>query len=140
MTAALSKNRTRGTLWEFARFVATGSIAAVTNLVARYLLDIALPFETAVVLAYLIGMVVAFLMFQRLFFANPATPLRRRIVRFTLVNFLGLALAWAVSTVLARIVLPAIGWSFHPFEAAHFAGVAVPAFSSFFLHRSYTFR
>jgi hypothetical protein len=40
---------------------------------------------------------------------------------------------------LARLVLPAIGWDFHPFEAAHFVGVAAPAVSSYFLHKHYTF-
>ena len=125
---------------QFAAFVATGSLAAATNLVARWLLNFAMPFELAVVLAYLAGMAVAFVLFQRVIFDNPGTPLKRRIIRFTQVNMLGMALAWAVSTLTARAVLPAIGWSFHPFEVAHLVGVAAPTFSSYFLHRSYTYR
>lgn len=127
-------------LAEFIRFVATGSLAAITNLVARYLLDFVMPFEAAVVLAYMVGMVVAFLLFQKVIFGNPDTPLKRRLSRFIQVNILGMALAWLVSTGMARMLLPAIGWTFHPFEVAHFTGVAVPAFSSYFLHKFYTFR
>ena len=125
---------------QFAAFVATGSLAAATNLIARYLLDFAMPFELAVVAAYMAGMLVAFVLFQRMIFGNPGTPLRRRIIRFCQVNALGLALAWTVSTLMARTVLPAMNWSFHPFEVAHLIGVAAPTFSSYFLHKLYTYR
>jgi putative flippase GtrA len=124
----------------FIAFVATGSVAAIANLVSRYFLNFVMPFELAVVLAYVVGMVVAFVLFQRMIFGNPGTPLRRRVIRFVQVNLVGMALAWVVSTVMARLVLPMVGWSFHPFEVAHFVGVAAPTFSSYFLHRGYTFR
>lgn len=124
----------------FAAFVATGSVAAITNLVARYFLDFVMPFELAVVLAYLAGMAVAFVLFQRVIFGNPDTPLKRRVIRFVQVNLVGMALAWAVSTLMARVILPVANWTFHPFEVAHLIGVAAPTFSSYFLHRAYTFR
>lgn len=127
-------------LFEFIRFVATGSIAAISNLIARYLLDFFLVFEVAVVLAYIVGMVVAFILFQKVIFGDPQTPLSRRIFRFCVVNALGAFLALAVSSAMARIVLPAAGWTFHPAELAHFVGVAVPAFTSYFLHKHYTFK
>jgi len=130
----------RAGLIEFVRFLATGSIAAITNLVVRYLLDFVMPFELAVILAYIAGMVVAFLLFQKVIFGDPDTPLRRRLIRFTQVNLIGMALAWIISTTLARFLLPAVGWTFHPFEVAHSVGVAAPAFSSYFLHKFYTFR
>jgi putative flippase GtrA len=135
-----SVSESKGGFLQFIAFVATGSLAAATNLVTRYFLDFVMPFELAVVLAYLAGMIVAFLLFQRMIFGNPGTPLRRRVIRFCQVNMLGLALAWAVSTLMARIVLPANGWTFMPFEVAHFIGVAAPTFSSYFLHRNYTYR
>jgi putative flippase GtrA len=137
MTAAQGTQRGFG---QFAAFVATGSLAAATNLLARWLLNFMMPFELAVVLAYLAGMAVAFALFQRVIFGNPGTPLKRRVIRFTQVNMLGMALAWAVSILMARTVLPFIGWTFHPFEVAHLVGVAAPTFSSYFLHRGYTYR
>ncbi len=141
MTAMTSDTPRRGAgLVEFIRFVATGSIAAIANLVSRYLLNFLMPFEWAVPLAWIVGMVVAFLLFQRVIFGNPGTPLRRRIIRFTQVNILGGALAWAISVVLANWFLPLIGWTFQPLELAHIVGVGVPAFTSYFLHKFYTFR
>jgi putative flippase GtrA len=126
-------------LIEFARFIAIGGLAALVNLVARYLLDYIMPFEAAVVLAYMIGMVFAFFLFQQLIFGGNRGHRSRRVVRFVQVNLVGAGLAWAVSSVMARLLLPAIGWDFHPFEVAHFVGVAAPAISSYFLHKHYTF-
>lgn len=125
---------------QFIAFVAMGSLAAVANLVSRYFLNFVMPFELAVALAYAVGMAVAFALFQRMIFGNPDTPLRRRLIRFTQVNLVGMALAWLVSTLMARLVLPSVGWSFRPLEVAHLIGVAAPTFSSYFLHRAYTYR
>lgn len=141
MTAnASSSLRTPASFVEFVRFVATGSIAAIVNLGVRYLLNFIMPFEAAVALAYLAGMVIAFFLFQRLIFEAPDTPLRRRLIRFTQVNLFGGVLSWMVSTAMARLLRPAAEWTFHPLEVAHFVGVCVPAFSSYFLHKYYTFR
>ncbi len=128
----------RASLQEFIRFLAVGGVAALANLVARYLLNFVMPFEAAVVLAYMDGMVIAFFLFQRMLFGGDgASP--RRVIRFVWVNAFGAALAWAVSTLMARIVLPALGWTWQPFEAAHVCGVAAPAITSYFLHKYYTF-
>lgn len=126
-------------LTEFALFLLLGGVAALTNLVVRYLLNLIMPFEVAVVLAYIAGMVVAFLLFGRVIFDGKEHALSRRIIRFTQVNVLGAGLAWSISVAMARFVLPAIGWGWHPLEIAHFVGVAAPAFTSYFLHKHYTF-
>jgi len=125
-------------LGEFARFLAVGGVAALANLISRYLLDLLMPFEVAVVLAYGVGMVVGFFLFRGTLFRGRAIT-RRMILRFVWVNLFGATLAWAVSSVMARQVLPMIGWTFHPFEIAHFCGVAAPAITSYFLHKHYTF-
>lgn len=125
-------------LGEFLRFLVLGGVAALTNLVARYFLNFLMPFEAAVILAYMAGMLVAFLLFQKTMFAAGGFK-PRSVPRFIWVNILGAGLAWGVSTVMARQILPAIGWEWRPFEVAHFAGVATPAISSYFLHKYYTF-
>ncbi len=125
-------------LGEFARFIAVGGVAALANLVSRYFLDFVMPFEVAVVLAYSVGMVVGFFLFQSTLFRGRTIG-RALILRFVWVNIFGATLAWAVSSVMARQLLPAIGWTFHPFEVAHFCGVAAPAITSYFLHKHYTY-
>lgn len=130
---------TRTAFIEFALFIAIGAAAALVNLSARYLLDFALPFEVAVVLAYGAGMVAGFVMFQTLMFRGRSIMQAQRMARFAWVNLFGVTLAWAVSSVMARQVLPAIGWEWRPFEIAHLAGVAAPAICSYFLNKYYTF-
>lgn len=131
-------NRTSAAFAEFAQFIAIGGVAAAANLVSRYFLDFVMPFEVAVVLAYGVGMVVGFFLFRSTMFQGHAIN-GGLIRRFVWVNIFGATLAWAVSSVMARQLLPAIGWTFHPFEAAHFCGVAAPAITSYFLHKHYTF-
>lgn len=124
---------------EFMIFLGLGGLAAGTNLIARYLLNFIMPFEVAVVLAYMAGMVVAFILFGKLLFVDSKNKLARRISRFIQVNLLGAALAWLVSVFMARIALPAINWTFHPLEVAHLVGVAAPVATSYVLHKRYTF-
>lgn len=128
----------RASIVEFARFLGVGGIAAAANLVSRYFLDFVMPFEVAVVLAYMVGMVVGYVLFQKMLFGGGGAD-ARRVVRFIWVNIFGATLAWAVSSVMARQALPMIGWTWHPFEIAHLCGVAAPAITSFFLHKHYTF-
>lgn len=128
----------RAGMIEFARFLGVGGIAALANLVSRYFLDFILPFEVAVVLAYMVGMVIGFFLFQRMLFGGSGID-PQRVMRFIFVNMFGAALAWAVSTLMARQALPMLGWTWHPFEVAHLCGVAAPAITSYFLHKHYTF-
>lgn len=111
----------------------------MANLGSRYLLDFALPFEAVVVLAYGVGMAVGFSLFQLTMFQGQNVVQPRRMIRFLWVNLFGVTLAWAVSFLMARLILPAIGWDWQPFEVAHLAGVAAPAISSYLLNKHYTF-
>jgi putative flippase GtrA len=94
-----------------------------------------MSFEAAVVLADMVGIVFAFFLFQKLLFGGTGGPRSRRVIPFVQMNLLGAGLAWAVSSLMARLALPAIGWDFHPFEVAHCVGVAAPAISSSFPHK-----
>lgn len=131
--------KSREAFLEFALFIAIGGAAAIVNLSARYLLDFALPFELAVILAYGVGMVAGFALFQMLMFRGRSMLQPQRMARFAWVNLFGVTLAWTVSSVMARQLLPAIGWEWRPFEVAHAAGVAAPAICSYFLNKYYTF-
>src|SRR5215471_2641472 len=53
---------------EFARFLACGGTAALINIVSRYFLSGLVSFPSAVLIAYAIGMVVAYTLFRTLVF------------------------------------------------------------------------
>jgi putative flippase GtrA len=123
---------------QLALFIVSGTLATGVNILSRYLLNLIMPFEAAVAIAFCIGAAVAFGLYQ-VVFGNPGTPLGQRIMRFCVVDAVGAAIALAVSSLFARILLPAIGWTFHPFDVAHLAGVAAPAAWSYLGHRHLTF-
>lgn len=127
-------------LWEFTRFLFVGGMAAIANLATRYVVDLFVYFELAVLVGYLVGAIIAFFAFQRSIFGNPGTPVRQQMMRFALVNLLGLGLTLLISSLLARQIFPAIGWTFRPYDIAHFLGVCAPAFSSYVLHKHYTYK
>ncbi len=124
---------------EFLRFIVTGGIAALVNLVSRYLLDFVMPYSAAIVLAYLLGMAVAFTLFRIFVFGPSERSARSQFIRFVLVNLVAVIQVWAISVVLAHSVFPAVGMTWHPFDVAHVIGVIVPVFSSYIGHKHFSF-
>ena len=129
----------RFTFFQFGRFLATGGIAAVVNLGSRYLLNFLVVFEIAVVLAYLLGMVTAFVLMRWYVFGTSQRSVGAETYRFVLVNGVALVFVWCVSVALHRLAFPAIGFSWHADTVAHAVGVMVPAVISYLGHRFYTF-
>lgn len=124
---------------QFLKFLATGGIAAIANLVSRYLLNRALPFEVAVAAAYLIGMAVAYTLSRLFVFGASGRPIPKEFNRFAVVNVFALVLVWLISVGLARLLFPAIGFSWHADDIAHLIGVLAPAVTSYVGHKRYTF-
>lgn len=123
----------------FLKFLVTGGIAALVNLASRYVLNQLMPFEAAVVVAYLLGMTTAYLLARRFVFDASGRPVVSEVRRFVLVNIVALGFVWAISVGLARIVFPAIAFTWHADDIAHLIGVLAPAATSYFGHRFYTF-
>lgn len=124
---------------EFLSFLITGGVAAIVNLCSRYALGYFIRFEIAVILAYLIGMMTAYVLLRIFVFAPTGRPLAFELGRFTMVNLVSLAMVWSISVALARIVFPAVRFGWYPEEVAHVIGVLAPAIISYFGHRFYTF-
>lgn len=124
---------------EFVRFLSTGGFAALINLGSRYALNRALSFEASVAIAYLIGMLTAYVLARQFVFQPSGRSVMSELKRFAIVNVFSLALVWIISVGLARGLFPAMGVTFHPEDLAHFIGVAAPAAASYFAHRAYTF-
>lgn len=126
-------------LGEFGRFLVTGGIAAGVNVVSRYLLNLAMPFEIAVVIAYLFGMVTAYILSRVFVFETSGRRVADEFVRFAIVNAVALVQVWLVSVGLARYVFPSIGFTWFADDIAHVIGVVVPAVTSYLGHRHFSF-
>ncbi len=123
----------------FLRFLVTGGLAAAVNIGSRELLNLVIPYEGAVALAYLVGMVVAFVLARLMVFTPSGQRVHREFARFALVNALGFAQVWVVSVGLARVVFPLFGMTWHADLIAHVIGVISPVAVSYFLHKHFSF-
>jgi putative flippase GtrA len=125
---------------QFAGFLVAGGIAAAANVGSRILFSRLVGLELAVILAYLVGMTVAFVLMRSAVFPPSAAPIGRQVALFTAVNLAALLQTLVVTLLLARWLLPAAGLRSHVEEIAHVVGVCVPIVTSFFGHKYLSFR
>ncbi len=125
----------------FVRFVLCGGVAACVNFALRWLLSHWLSYPAAIVLAYLAGMVTAFLLFK-VFVFNRAQSKRapREALGFIAVNVFSLLQTLGISLWLAGHVFPRLGMGFYPYEIAHGIGLASLTITSFWGHKCLTFK
>jgi putative flippase GtrA len=122
----------------FVRFLVAGGIAAAVNVGSRLLLSLVIPFEWSVVVAYVVGMTVAYIL-TRLFVFESTGQTAQEYARFALVNVVALMQVWLVSVGLADWVFPAIGFTWHAELVAHTIGVLSPVLTSYYGHKLFSF-
>lgn len=125
-------------LREYLRFLISGGLAAGVNFGSRFIFSSFAPFEVAVALAYVVGMVIAFWLFRTQVFSKGTTSLQKAMFRFTLVNVFGLLQTWLVS--IGFVTLIDSGSHAIDEALAHFVGMSLAVVTSYFGHRFYTFR
>jgi putative flippase GtrA len=124
----------------FTLFLIAGGIAAGANYASRFGFSLWFSYPTAIVLAYLVGMAVAFALMRQYVFDASGKALGPQVLRFAGVNVLAVLQTLVVSLLLARWILPAAGIVDHAEAIGHAFGVAVPAVTSYLGHRYATFR
>jgi putative flippase GtrA len=125
---------------QFLRYLAAGGVAAAANYVSRFVFSTWFAFETAVVLAFFVGLTTGFVLMRQFVFGGAGKPVAPQALKYVLVNLIALVLTVGVSSLLARWLLPAVGVDRHVEAIAHAFGVAVPVLTSYAGHRLATFR
>lgn len=125
---------------QFLAFLLTGGVAAAVNFSARILYDLWLSFSAAVVLAYLTGMVTAFVLARLFVFRESSQSTGRSAGFFILVNLLAVLQTWLISLGMLHYVLPALEVTRFAPELAHAVGVVAPVFTSYLGHKRWSFR
>lgn len=125
---------------QFMRFLLAGGIAALANFLSRIAFSTVMGLEMAVVLAYCVGMAVAFALMRSQVFAPSDAPLARQAGFFVAVNLAAVLQTLVVTLLLVRWLLPAIGVRAWVEEIAHAVGVLVPVVTSYFGHKHFSFR
>ena len=123
----------------FVLFLLAGGTAAIVNIVSRIAFNWVMPYEIAIIVAYLCGMTTAYLLNRQFVFAASGRGVASEYTRFALVNLAAVAQVWIVSVGLARLVFPAIGFTWHAETVAHVIGVAIPVFTSYLGHKHFSF-
>lgn len=125
---------------QFFSFLITGGVAAAVNFCSRIVYSFWCEFSVAVILAYLTGMVTAFVLARLFVFRESKQAVHHSVFFFTLVNLVAIAQTWLVSMGLAFYALPALGVDVFTKEIAHAVGVVVPVFTSYLGHKHWSFR
>jgi hypothetical protein len=125
---------------QFLVFLLTGGIAAAVNFGSRILYNQWMGFSAAIVLAYITGMVTAFVLARLFVFRNSQRALHQSALYFVLVNGVAVLQTWAISLLLADWLLPLLGVEHFVHEIAHGVGVVVPVFSSYLGHKYLSFK
>jgi len=125
---------------EFGQFLLVGGVAALVNFLARILINHFVSFAVAVVLAYVVGMLTAFVLSKWFVFEKSGRHHLHELRDFTIVNLVAAVQVWGISVGLAEYVFPAIGFQFYAPEVAHLIGLSIPAVTSYFGHKHFSFR
>ena len=124
---------------QFLGFLAVGGLAALLHWVARILLSNWLPFSWAVMIAYAIGMLIAFILNS--FFVFPKSK-RARLSQardFILVNLSFLPLVWFTS-IQVNNWLKTHGMLSHSEELAHAIAISLPMLVTYLIYKFFTFK
>ena len=124
---------------QFLRFLVAGGLAALVNVVSRYLLNFVMVFEVAVVIAFFLGLTTGFLLMRSFVFGASQRFVGSEISRYAVVNGIALVVVWCTSVGLHRFLFPAIDFTWHADTVAHGIAVALPIISSYVGHRYWTF-
>jgi putative flippase GtrA len=125
---------------QFLVFLLTGGFAAAVNFGSRILYNRTMPFSSAVILAYITGMITAFILARLFVFRETRQAAHHAAGWFILVNVVAVAQTWAISMLLVKWGLPALGITTFTREIAHGVGVVVPVFTSYLGHKHFSFR
>ncbi len=123
---------------QFLLFLGVGGLAASLNWSSRFFLSQWLPFSTAVIMAYAVGMLVAFLMNAFLVFPKSQRPRYAQARDFILVNLSFIPLVWQASIHINN-GLKMLGIS-HSEEWAHAIALALPMFATFLIYKLFAFK
>lgn len=138
--ASVAQTHVAGLSKQFMRFLIVGGFAAALNFGSRIVLSRWLPYAAAIVFAYLIGLVTAFVLNRRYVFTGITSRLHHQMFWFVAVNVVALTQTLVVSLLFAHYVLPFLGIYWHREELAHAAGIATPIFTSYIGHKRLSFR
>ena len=124
---------------QFILFIITGGTSAIINILSRIILSNFFRFEIAILIAYGIGMITAFLLAKRFVFLNSNKSIKKSFPAFALVNLLSVLQTFFISKYIRIFLINIFNNIIIIDFISHLCGVIFPIFSSFFGHKYITF-
>lgn len=125
---------------QFMRFLAVGGVALILHWLSRFAFNMVVGYGSAIVLAYLVGMAVAFVLNKIFVFPYSDRPVGAEAFLFFLVNIAAFPFVWLVAYVLGEKVLAELMPRDIALAVAHGFAITLPVFVNFILHKFVTFR
>lgn len=125
---------------QFLYFLLSGGLAALLNWGSRFLFSIFLPFEVAVVCAFVVGLITGFVLMRVFVFHGTGKPVAPQIGIYILVNAFALIQTLAISILLSQMIFMWIQDIRFSEGLGHLAGVLIPVVTSYYCHKYLTFR
>lgn len=124
----------------FVTFIVTGLIAALVNFLSRFLFSELVSYRLAVIYAYLVGMLTAYLLSRIFVFEKTGRHPASELFWFSMVNLFAVLQVWVISIGLAEYIFPRISFQFYPEATAHLIGLSVPVVTSYLGHKHLSFK
>lgn len=121
-------------------FLITGVFAAACNFLSRIIFNNWFNYSTSIILAYLIGMITAFLLNKKIVFKETSQQLHISILYFTIINLFGIFQTWLVSLVVNSYLSPYFVTKSYSEMFAHAVGLSFPFFFSYLGHKKFSFK
>ena len=125
---------------EFLKFVFSGGLAASANFFSRMLFSLAFNYPVSIVLAYLVGMTTAYLLFKFFVFQQGENSTQKQIGYFIFINLLAIVLILITSLFCYKVVFSSFENIFWRESLSHFIGITVTTLSSYIGHKKLTFK
>ena len=123
----------------FVGFLLVGATAALLHWLARFALSAVLPYGWAVLLAYGVGMAIAFTLNSYYVFPASDKPVARQARDFIVINLAFMPVVWAAAMAL-NALLPRVGVVRYSEGVAHALAICLPVLATFLLYKFYAFR
>lgn len=124
---------------QFLLFIVAGGFAALINIISRALLSLFMNFSSSVLIAYFIGMVIAFILTKKFVFLSKNLDDKKSFLSFTLVNLFAVIQTYFISIYFREMILNSFYKTSLANLISHTIGVLFPVITSFFGHKYLSF-
>ena len=125
---------------QFFRFIVVGGFALLVHWLARILLSNWMSYSAAIIVAYGIGIAVAYTLNRKYVFPLSQQARHREIMIFVAVNLGAFPIVWTLAVFFSDVILA----NFLSIDVAralgHGAAITTPVFINFAVHKFVTFR